>query len=956
MDIDPVDYNPNYNSNPNPNPTQFNRGRRRDFAEFAQGEEVQMDRVHRDRPIYFQIRDPNEPLPGRWAVPNDTPEEIPPEETPRTWTRATVQVVAVTTCVLMVLALSVCKTVVRKTARAGHYVFVNRQQIRQTCTAVVQSNCNAAKRRIVTFTNNLPGRTEYRRANQPAPTAHAAPTSPSSSPHRSPRRSPHGTTSTRIRAENGQHTLDQNVEPLRMEGIERTGPSTIPEVPSAESGSRLPSLGTGALPISSTSSPGESATVNRDGEEYSDEVHEKVKDKEVKDQEVDNEEDGDDDDDSDDSDEEDSDEDDYDDDDSDEEDSDADDDTSSELLSNRSEDKKSYGEPPAGRFVDTATDNPATQQLQKIMGNSYESTSDGTESFSESTMNESPQASDSSLQSSAGLPSSPLLAATPMRTGAQELSSSTITPQPSTPTKLPKKSVAFYVSPNTGRPITGTKKFIMGESMDFPASSSPIESTLSSIASSLLSGDNSTHQEQATATVHSSKHPDVDSSVDLFQEAKPELEDRDRVQASLLTVDASEEPMSAPGESIPVLEGVEGDASVVGHAHAISQEEASAEATAAGSVSSSRQGRATSRTSQSHRKNSRHGRRSPGLTEPLKDLDIAGRRGSVRITERKRKEKKARDQAAAEAVEKVRKENEAKEAARKAKEAEAAARREKEAEEAARKEREAEEARRKQDVRRIPKEKVIQPLDATWEAKVQQALDTPNMRETLVTLSSGATLTRKDIGTLKVVHGRDPAHGWLNDEIIAACLQHVVDYGLKVSDHKAGETPKYHAFNTFFYKNLRDKGAQSIKKWASKAKIGKEDLLKVERVFIPVHQGAHWTLLVVSPLARTIEYFDSMGGRAGSYVQNAKLWLAEELGKGWKEEEWTVPTGSYGAGPRQTNGSDCGVFTCTTARMVVLGVDPMAYGGGDMEVQRGRMVAELLNGGLAGEFEPRVVF
>lgn len=56
------------------------------------------------------------------------------------------------------------------------------------------------------------------------------------------------------------------------------------------------------------------------------------------------------------------------------------------------------------------------------------------------------------------------------------------------------------------------------------------------------------------------------------------------------------------------------------------------------------------------------------------------------------------------------------------------------------------------------------------------------------------------------------------------------------------------------------------------------------------------------------------------------------------------------------NGSDCGVFTCTTVRMVVLRVDPMAYGGEDMELQRMRMVDELLNGGLSGDFKPRVVF
>lgn len=342
--------------------------------------------------------------------------------------------------------------------------------------------------------------------------------------------------------------------------------------------------------------------------------------------------------------------------------------------------------------------------------------------------------------------------------------------------------------------------------------------------------------------------------------------------------------------------------------------------------------------------------------EKLAVLDLSGGYGTTSTTSkhhtRLMKEEQARARQAAikaaeEAQRRKREAEEAKEKARVAKE---------KAEEKARKEQEEEEERQRKATRRFPRGKVIQPLTAEWEAKVQAAMDTPDMRSVLVTLPSGTTLTRKDFGTLKVVPGRDPAHGWLNDEIILASLQHVVDYGLRMSNHQTGKTPKYHAFNTFFYKNLRDKGAQSIKRWATKAKIGGRALEEVERVFIPVHQGAHWTLLVVSPVTHTIEYFDSLGGSADSYIRNAKLWLAAEMGARFKESEWAVPTGTHGVGPRQTNMSDCGVFTCTTARMVALGVDPMAYGGEDMGVQRGRMVAELLNGGLFGDFDPKVEF
>jgi hypothetical protein len=345
------------------------------------------------------------------------------------------------------------------------------------------------------------------------------------------------------------------------------------------------------------------------------------------------------------------------------------------------------------------------------------------------------------------------------------------------------------------------------------------------------------------------------------------------------------------------------------------------------------------------------------LAEKLTVLDLSGGYGTTTKTSKQRKSDRKAEQARAKQAAIAAKEKAEEKARKEAKEAEEKARVAKaEAEEKARKEHEEEEEYLRKTTRRIPKEKVIQPLSAEWEVRVKRAMDTPDMRTVLVTLPSGTKLTRKDFGTLKVVEGRDPSHGWLNDEIILASLQQVVDYGLRVSGHRAGQTPKYHAFNTFFYKNLRDKGAQSIKRWATKAKIGGRALEEVERVFIPVHQGAHWTLLVVSPTARTIEYFDSMGGVADSYIRNVKLWLAAEMGSRFHEEEWAVPTGTHGVGPRQTNGSDCGVFTCTTARMVALGVDPMAYGGEDMRVQRGRMVAELLNGGLFGDFDPKVEF
>ncbi|MCJ1225069.1 Smt3-specific protease [Toensbergia leucococca] len=350
-------------------------------------------------------------------------------------------------------------------------------------------------------------------------------------------------------------------------------------------------------------------------------------------------------------------------------------------------------------------------------------------------------------------------------------------------------------------------------------------------------------------------------------------------------------------------------------------------------VSKTSSGRATDKSDRSGKQRRSSRKATPEkVVKRLGALELSGRRSSSRQQQkREEKEKKRKALLATRAAE---------EKARKEKE---------EAEAQARKLREEEEERKRKGIRHRSTVKLIKPLSAEWEAKVAEAMTYPDMR-VMATTSTGTKLLRRDFGTLLPQQGRDRASGWLNDEIIAAYLQAIVDHGLAASNHKRGQTPKLHAFNTFFYKNLRDKGPESIRRWASKAKIGGKDLDSVQHVFIPVHQGAHWTLLVVSPSNRTIEYFDSLGGDPRSHIRNAKAWLKQELGVGWKEDEWRVLDNDS---PMQDNSRDCGVFTVTTAKMIALGWDPAAnYGARDIEVQRMRMVAELMHGSFEGEFEP----
>ncbi len=343
----------------------------------------------------------------------------------------------------------------------------------------------------------------------------------------------------------------------------------------------------------------------------------------------------------------------------------------------------------------------------------------------------------------------------------------------------------------------------------------------------------------------------------------------------------------------------------------------------------------------------------PGkLSEAFDSLTVSGRRTSRRTQEKQRLiEKRRLEQEAIAAEVKARKEKaEAEEEARRAKA---------EADERARKQAEEEEERKKY-ARRMPVEKVIQPLTGKWENSVTAALAQVPSKPVARTMK-GTEILRRDIGFVLPQPGtEDDQRGYLNDAIIEAYLLAIVDRGNKIAGHKRGETPRMHAFNNFFYDNLKQHGPERVKRWASKAKIGGKDLLKAEWIFIPICESLHWTLFVVSGTRKTIEYFDSLNMHVMGRIDVVKKWLKSELGSGYEDHEWKVIEDlkfpGRGKGPRQNNGSDCGVFVITSAKMISLGVDPMAVLPTDMVIQRRRLVAELINGGFTDDFEPRIVF
>lgn len=249
--------------------------------------------------------------------------------------------------------------------------------------------------------------------------------------------------------------------------------------------------------------------------------------------------------------------------------------------------------------------------------------------------------------------------------------------------------------------------------------------------------------------------------------------------------------------------------------------------------------------------------------------------------------------------------------------------------------------------RRFPKKNLVHYLDSCWEDKVNRA-HTFWGEDVLTTSIGGTELRIKDFKTLL------DYRAWLNDEIINAYIEWIVDAANKAVQEeyskfgiKPTSFPKFIAHNSFFYETLRKRGPASLDRLMKRKGAPGLALLEVDTVFVPICSGSHWTLGVVRPVAKTIEYFDSMGGSPSTFIFNIQEWLKHQLGVAYSPKEWTIPKTKC---VNQTNGYDCGVFVCTNAFCVAVGLETSCYQESDMTQQRKNIAAILLNRGFNGEF------
>jgi hypothetical protein len=225
------------------------------------------------------------------------------------------------------------------------------------------------------------------------------------------------------------------------------------------------------------------------------------------------------------------------------------------------------------------------------------------------------------------------------------------------------------------------------------------------------------------------------------------------------------------------------------------------------------------------------------------------------------------------------------------------------------------------------------------------------------------SLDRRDLNFV-VPQVNDPTP-WLNDNLIASFLNSICIKGNELYKENAQKSgievdavvPRYYSFNPQWYPKMAGPtGYDGIKNWAKRAKVGGNSMMKCGKIFIPINDSSHWTLLVIFPQRKLIRFYNSLGGYGGDakYLQKGVEFLKNELKDAFKENEWTVAVGKSG---QQKNGSDCGVFTCFNALATFYTDEPSTLvPDGVMGDARSFVAGALINGGFKDKLELKTLY
>ena len=268
--------------------------------------------------------------------------------------------------------------------------------------------------------------------------------------------------------------------------------------------------------------------------------------------------------------------------------------------------------------------------------------------------------------------------------------------------------------------------------------------------------------------------------------------------------------------------------------------------------------------------------------------------------------------------------------------------------EAARLEAEKEEARKTAEEEAARAQEIITELSQEINNKLQNSLNTTaNNRHTIVQLGS---IPLQKLTFKRILAADRGSENWLDDDAVNAWFNSIGEAKKHQTNYIKSDTtpPPFANLQTAWFNKVENEGAASLKRWMKRAGVGGGNILKCERLFLPINKNNHWTLLIINGTNKTIEYLDSLGGSPTKYFKIARDLLKAELGTKYDATKWKDSQRDRSS--KQDNGSDCGVFTCFNGLAAAKDMNYKEVTAEKMPAARRMMAGILINGGFTGDF------
>merc|ERR1711957_59358 len=212
--------------------------------------------------------------------------------------------------------------------------------------------------------------------------------------------------------------------------------------------------------------------------------------------------------------------------------------------------------------------------------------------------------------------------------------------------------------------------------------------------------------------------------------------------------------------------------------------------------------------------------------------------------------------------------------------------------------------------------KLMRPLTSEEQSFVNKAVRGIGPESEILVRQAADSVQRGSMQTLQ-------RGSWLNDEVINYFLKNCLAKRDEMLCAKQPGRKRSHFFNSFFVQTMFDEknnnsrlrgkyNYKNVKRWGKK--VPGKDIFNLKYIVCPINlDNVHWTSAVIFMEEKRIQYYDSLGGAGIPKLEGLFQYLKDEhrskKGTALEAGEWKlVPCTS--STPRQSNGVDCGVFTC----------------------------------------------